>query len=163
MGENFKIVLINISLIYMSILGIQISKGFDVKMLCGFHTFISMFIIVGSIFLNFSVHNVISVHLVILVCVVGLVRLSAALPVLVWIFVDEASKVSCNVEMTKSNCLRQGCLVPSVEVIRGLFHQRSMLSFYTRKLQAQVFCALVLGLYITGAKLLAQKLRIVRW
>ncbi len=96
MGENLKIVLINISLIYTSILGIQMSKGFDVKMLCSFHTFISMFIIVGSIFLVLSVPNVISVHLVILVCVVGL---------------------SCNVQMTESNCLRQGCLVPSVEVI----------------------------------------------
>jgi hypothetical protein len=38
-----------------------------------------------------------------------------------------------------------------------------MHSFYARKLRSQVFCASVLGLYFTGAKLLAQKLCVERW
>jgi hypothetical protein len=37
----------------------------------------------------------------------------------------------------------------------GQFHQRSMCSFYVCKLRAQLFCAYVLGLYFTGARLLA--------
>jgi hypothetical protein len=45
----------------------------------------------------------------------------------------------------------------------GLFHQRSTRSFYVCKLRAQLFCAFILGLYFTGAKLLAQKLRIECW
>jgi hypothetical protein len=44
------------------------------------------------------------------------------------------------------------------EEIWGQFHQRSKHSFYVRKLRAQLFCAYVLGLYFTGARLLAQKL-----
>ncbi len=47
--------------------------------------------------------------------------------------------------------------------IRGQFHQRSMYSFYIRKLHPQLFCAYVLGLYFTGARLLAQKLQVERW
>jgi hypothetical protein len=46
---------------------------------------------------------------------------------------------------------------------RGQFHQRSTCIFYVRKLQAQLFCAYVLGLYFTGARLLEQKLRVERW
>ncbi len=38
-----------------------------------------------------------------------------------------------------------------------------MRSFYARKLHAQVFCAEVLGLYFTGAKLLGQKLHVELW
>ncbi len=45
----------------------------------------------------------------------------------------------------------------------GQFHQRSTLSFYVRELRAQLFCAYILGLYFTGARLLAQKLHIERW
>ncbi len=45
----------------------------------------------------------------------------------------------------------------------GQFHQRYMLSFYVRKLQVQLFCAYILGLYFTGARLLAQKLCVERW
>jgi hypothetical protein len=43
------------------------------------------------------------------------------------------------------------------------FHQRSTCSFYVRKLRAVLFCAYVLGLYFTGARLLAQKLRVKCW
>ncbi len=43
------------------------------------------------------------------------------------------------------------------------FHQHSMCSFYVRKLHAQLFCACSLGLYFTGARLLAQKLQVERW
>ncbi len=46
---------------------------------------------------------------------------------------------------------------------RVQFHQRSTLSFYVRKLRTQLFCAYVLGLYFTGAKLLEQKLSVERW
>ncbi len=46
---------------------------------------------------------------------------------------------------------------------RGQFHQRSTLSFYIRKLCMQLFCAYFLGLYFTGARLLAQKLRVECW
>ncbi len=45
----------------------------------------------------------------------------------------------------------------------GQFHQHSTHSFYVRKLRAQLFCAYVLGLYFTGARLLAQKLCVERW
>jgi hypothetical protein len=38
-----------------------------------------------------------------------------------------------------------------------------MCSFYVRKLRAQLFCAYILGLYFTGARLLALKLHIERW
>jgi hypothetical protein len=38
------------------------------------------------------------------------------------------------------------------------FYQRSV-----RKLCAQLFCAYVLGLYFTGARLLAQKLHVEHW
>ncbi len=38
-----------------------------------------------------------------------------------------------------------------------------MRSFYVRKLQAQLFCAYILGLYFTGARLLAQKLHVEHW
>jgi hypothetical protein len=44
----------------------------------------------------------------------------------------------------------------------GQFHQRSTYSFYVHKLQAQLFCAYILGLYFTGARLLAQKLHVER-
>jgi hypothetical protein len=47
--------------------------------------------------------------------------------------------------------------------IRGQFHQRSTSSFYVRKLRTQLFCAYVLGLYFTGIRLLAQKLRVECW
>jgi hypothetical protein len=43
------------------------------------------------------------------------------------------------------------------------FHQRSTCRFYILKLHAHLFCAYVLGLYFTGARLLAQKLRVERW
>ncbi len=46
---------------------------------------------------------------------------------------------------------------------RGHFHQSSMHSFYARKLRAQSFCAYILGLYFTGARLLGQKLRVEHW
>jgi hypothetical protein len=39
----------------------------------------------------------------------------------------------------------------------GQFHQRFMRSFYVRKLRPQLFGAYVIGLYFTGARLLAQK------
>ncbi len=45
----------------------------------------------------------------------------------------------------------------------GQFHQHSIHSFYVRKLRAQLFCAYILGLYFTGARLLAQKLCVERW
>ncbi len=45
----------------------------------------------------------------------------------------------------------------------GQFHQRSIHSFYVRKLRVQLFCAYILGLYFTGARLLAQKLRVEPW
>jgi hypothetical protein len=51
----------------------------------------------------------------------------------------------------------------SLEVTCGQFHQHSMRSFYIHKLHAQLFCAYVLGLYFTGARLLAQKLRVEHW
>ena len=38
-----------------------------------------------------------------------------------------------------------------------------MRSFYVHKFHAQLFCAYILGLYFTGARLLAQKLRLERW
>ncbi len=44
----------------------------------------------------------------------------------------------------------------------GQFHQRSTCSFYVRKFRTQLFCAYVLGLYLTGARLLAQKLCVER-
>ncbi len=40
------------------------------------------------------------------------------------------------------------------------FHQHSSCSFYVLKFRTQLFCAYVLGLYFTGARLLAQKLLI---
>ncbi len=46
---------------------------------------------------------------------------------------------------------------------RAQFHQRSACSFYVRKLRMQLFWAYTLGLYLTGARLLAQKLRVERW
>ncbi len=46
---------------------------------------------------------------------------------------------------------------------RGQFYQHSLCSFYIRKLRIQLFCAYVLGLYFTGARLLAQKLSVERW
>jgi hypothetical protein len=46
---------------------------------------------------------------------------------------------------------------------RAQFHQRYTHSFYIRKLCTQLFCAYVLGLYFTGARLLAQKLRVKCW
>jgi hypothetical protein len=45
----------------------------------------------------------------------------------------------------------------------GQFHQRSMRSFYVRKLRAQLVCACILALHFTGARQLAQKLRVERW
>ncbi len=45
----------------------------------------------------------------------------------------------------------------------GQFHQHSTRSFYVRKLRSQLFCAYVLSLYFTGARLLAQKLHVERW
>ncbi len=45
---------------------------------------------------------------------------------------------------------------------RGQFHQCSTRSFYVCKLHAQLFCAYILGLYFTGARLLAQKWRVER-
>ncbi len=45
----------------------------------------------------------------------------------------------------------------------GQFHQHSTCSFYVRKLFAQLFCAYILGLYFTGARLLAQKLSVEYW
>ncbi len=45
----------------------------------------------------------------------------------------------------------------------GQFHQRSTRSFYIHKLRTQLFCAYVLGFYSTGARLLAQKLRVECW
>jgi hypothetical protein len=47
--------------------------------------------------------------------------------------------------------------------IWGQFHQRSTLSIYVSKLRVQLFCAYILGLYLTGARLLRQKLRIECW
>jgi hypothetical protein len=46
---------------------------------------------------------------------------------------------------------------------RAQFHQCSMYSYYTHKFCAQLFCAYILGLHFTGARLLAQKLGIERW
>jgi hypothetical protein len=46
---------------------------------------------------------------------------------------------------------------------RAQFHQHSTRSFYVRKLGAQLFCAYILGLYFTGARLLVQKLRLECW
>jgi hypothetical protein len=43
------------------------------------------------------------------------------------------------------------------------FRQRSTHNFYVRKFHVQLFCAYVLCLYYTGARLLAQKLRVERW
>jgi hypothetical protein len=45
---------------------------------------------------------------------------------------------------------------------RGQFHQHFIHSFYVRKLCARLFCAYILGLYFTSARLLAQKLRVER-
>ncbi len=45
----------------------------------------------------------------------------------------------------------------------GQFHQCSTCSFYVCMLRAQLFCAYVLGLYFTGARLLAQKSHLERW
>ncbi len=45
----------------------------------------------------------------------------------------------------------------------GQFHQCSMRSFFVRKLHVQLFCAYVLGLYLTGVSLPAQKLCVERW
>jgi hypothetical protein len=52
---------------------------------------------------------------------------------------------------------------PWLKSIWGQFHQHSTRSFYVRKLHAQLFCAYILGLYFTGARLLAQKLRVEHW
>ncbi len=49
------------------------------------------------------------------------------------------------------------------QAARGQFHQRSTRSFYICKFRAQLFCAYVLGLYFTGARLLAQKLHVLSW
>jgi hypothetical protein len=45
----------------------------------------------------------------------------------------------------------------------GQFHQCSTSSFHVIKLRLQLFCAYVLGLFFTGARLLAQKLRAECW
>ncbi len=45
----------------------------------------------------------------------------------------------------------------------GQFCQRSMCWFYVHKFRVQLFCANVLGLYFTGAKLLAQMLCVECW
>jgi hypothetical protein len=41
---------------------------------------------------------------------------------------------------------------------RGQFHQCSTCSFYVRKFCAQLFCAYILGLYFTGARLLMHRM-----
>ena len=93
---------------------------FRCEMLSAYHTFLSILIIVGnSIFLDVSVHSVLtvlSIPLVILVCIVSLVGLGTALPVLVRILLDETSQISRNVEMAESNSLGQRSLVPSVDI-----------------------------------------------
>ncbi len=61
--------------------------------------------------------------------------------------------------MTKNLFYAIQCSFP---VSRGQFYQRSMRSFFIRKLHAQLFCAYVLGLYITGVSLPAQKLCVER-
>ncbi len=43
------------------------------------------------------------------------------------------------------------------------FNFTNILRFYAHKLHVQLFGAHVLGLYFTGARLLAQKLSIERW
>jgi hypothetical protein len=43
---------------------------------------------------------------------------------------------------------------------KGQFHQCSMRSFYVCKFCMQLFCAYILGLHFSGARLLAQKLRV---
>ncbi len=40
----------------------------------------------------------------------------------------------------------------------GQFHQHSIRNFYVHEFRAQFFCAYILGLYFTGARLLEQKL-----
>jgi hypothetical protein len=42
------------------------------------------------------------------------------------------------------------------------FHQHFTGSFYVRKLCTQLFCAYIVGLYFTGARLLVQMLRVER-
>jgi hypothetical protein len=49
------------------------------------------------------------------------------------------------------------------KVALGQFHQCSTGSFNIRNLHAELFCAYVICLYFTGARLLAQKLRVKRW
>ena len=88
-------------------------------MLSAYHTFLSIFIIVASISLDVSVHTVftvISIYLVILVCIMGLVGLGTALPVLMRVLIDETSQISRNVEMAESNSLGQRSLVPSIAI-----------------------------------------------
>jgi hypothetical protein len=51
-------------------------------------------------------------------------------------------------------------VIPNGGNTRGQFHKRSICSFYVRKLHEQLFSAYNLGLYFTGARLLAQKLGI---
>ncbi len=55
------------------------------------------------------------------------------------------------------------CLFYDDIVSWGQFHQCSMRSFYICKFCEQLFCAYVLGLYLTGARLLEQKLRVEHW
>ncbi len=57
----------------------------------------------------------------------------------------------------------QNTHTPLAWEIRGQFHQSSTCSFYVCKLRIKLFCAYVLGLYFTGARLLAQKLGVECW
>ncbi len=63
-----------------------------------------------------------------------------------------------------ARCLRMVIMNDKNPVdFRAQFHQHSTHSFYVSKLGAQLFCAYILGLYFTGARLLAQKLHLESW
>jgi hypothetical protein len=49
------------------------------------------------------------------------------------------------------------------KMLMAQFYQHSTSSFYVLKLRVQLFCAYILGLYLSGARLLAQKLRVEHW
>ncbi len=66
------------------------------------------------------------------------------------IFVDPKKRKLWSIVCAKFDDLIAITLANRKLEVRGQFHQRSMHSFYIRKLRAQLFFAYVSGLYFTG-------------
>ncbi len=83
-----------------------------------------------------------------------------------WVFADSKFLWNVTPQKARETCIEKNCAYiitrqycPSSEETRGQLRQH----FYVRKLRIQLFCAYIIGLYFTGAKLSVQKLRVERW